>query len=71
MTILTHRQAPPKATSSSNEVAAERVLLLRATGEGWALIGVRGDVVFRAYGQTGRQACLAFARDHGVLALIR
>jgi hypothetical protein len=45
--------------------------LLRATDAGWALIGARGEVVFRAEGQSGRRACLAFARDRGVLALIR
>ncbi len=45
------------------------VLSLRATDDGWALIDAEGEVVFGAEGQRGRQACLAFARDAGVLAL--
>lgn len=44
-------------------------LTLRATGDGCALIGPEGDVVFEADGLGGRRACLEFARRHGVLAL--
>ena len=47
-----------------------RVLLLRADDGGWSLLGPDGERVFHAAGLRGRQACLAYARDHGVLALI-
>jgi hypothetical protein len=66
MTTIASKPFKRKAESPANAV-----LLLRATDDGWALVDARGEVVFSAEGQAGRQACLAFARDHGVLALIR
>lgn len=44
-------------------------LILRATEDGWSLIGQEGEVVFAARGVGGRHQCLEFARDHGSLAL--
>jgi hypothetical protein len=45
------------------------VLTLKATSEGWSLLG-RGDhVVFEAAGSSARQQCLQFACEHGVVAL--
>lgn len=45
------------------------VLKLRATREGWSLIGPGDEVVFHATGRQARQECLEFARERGVLAL--
>jgi hypothetical protein len=59
-------ESPLKTTTEP----ANTVLQLRSADEGWALIDQRGVLVFSAEGRTGRQACLAFARDHGVLALV-
>lgn len=44
-------------------------LILRATTDGWALFTDSGAVVFRRAGVGARRACLAFARDHGVLSI--
>lgn len=43
--------------------------ILRATGDGWSLLGPGGDVVFHGLGRRGRHECLQFARDHGVLSV--
>lgn len=59
-----------KSPLNTTTEPANTVLQLRATDEGWALIDQRGVLVFSADGRIGRQACLAFARDHGVLALV-
>jgi hypothetical protein len=44
-------------------------LVLRATGDGWSLIGPGGEVVYHALGRNGRHACLQFAREQGVLSV--
>lgn len=44
-------------------------LVLRATGDGWALIGPAGDIVYHGLGRRGRHECLQFARDRGVLSV--
>lgn len=44
-------------------------LRLRATGDGWSLIGPAGELVFHGLGRRGRHECLQFARDRGVLAV--
>jgi hypothetical protein len=44
-------------------------LTLRAVTDGWALTTEDGAVVFRRAGVGARRACLAFARDHGVLSI--
>lgn len=59
------------AYSPNTEQPVSSMLLLRSTDSGWALSDARGEIVFSAEGRGGRQACLEFARDHGVLALIR
>jgi hypothetical protein len=66
MTTLASKPVLRKADAPANAV-----LLLRATDDGWALVDARGEVLFSAEGHAGRQACLAFARAQGVLALIR
>jgi hypothetical protein len=71
MSTATPPQVPAYRPSHGSDRSTDRKLLLRATNAGWALIGAQGEVVFRADGHTGRQACLAFARDRGVLALTR
>jgi hypothetical protein len=45
-------------------------LSLRATGDGWSLLGPEGELVFQAIGLAGRRACLEYAREHGVLAVL-
>ena len=42
---------------------------LRATGDGWSLLGPGGEVVFHGLGRRGRHECLQFARDRGVLSV--
>ena len=66
MAILAHIPAEP----SAGRFASQGVLVLTATDEGWALVGQGGEAVFEADGLEGRQACLSFAHEHGVLALI-
>lgn len=44
-------------------------LLLRATGDGWSLIGPAGELVYHGLGRHGRHECLQFARDRGVLSV--
>ena len=43
---------------------------LRATEDGWSLLAPTGQVVFRGFGLASRRACLEFARDSGVLAVV-
>jgi hypothetical protein len=44
-------------------------LVLRATGDGWSLIGPAGELVYHGLGRRGRHECLQFARDRGVLSV--
>ena len=44
-------------------------LVLRATGDGWSLIGPTGELVYHGLGRRGRHECLQFARDRGVLSV--
>ncbi|MBV8733644.1 MAG: hypothetical protein JO321_02635 [Solirubrobacterales bacterium] len=53
----------------TTQEAPAPVLKLRATSDGWALVGQDDEVVFLATGPRARQECLEFAREHGVLAL--
>lgn len=66
MAILAHIPADPSVGRS----AVQGVLVIKATDEGWALVGQEGEAIFEAGGLEGRQACLNFAHEHGVLALI-
>lgn len=43
---------------------------LRATEDGWSLLSPGGEVVFRGLGLASRRACLEFARESGVLAVV-
>ena len=44
-------------------------LFLRATGDGWALLGPGGELVYHGLGRRGRHECLQFARERGVLSV--
>jgi len=44
-------------------------LFLRATGDGWALLGPGGELIYRGLGRRGRHECLQFAADRGVLSV--
>jgi hypothetical protein len=44
-------------------------LRLAPSGDGWALLGADGHLVFHALGTHGRRRCLEFARAHGVLVV--
>lgn len=48
---------------------AREQLRLVPSGDGWSLIRRDGKLVFHGLGITGRQRCLEYARDHGVLAV--
>jgi hypothetical protein len=64
-----HLPAKPHALDEIKNPDA-RVLLLTADHYGWSLSSPDGEIVFQAAGLAGRAACLRYARDHGVLALI-
>ena len=73
MTSLAH--TPPLyelRTVDRQRTSSRTSLRLRLvqSGDGWALVGPDGVVVFRALGTRGRRECLEFARAHGVLALL-
>jgi hypothetical protein len=72
MTALAHRLAAFEVRSSgqaNSRDTATRRLVLRATDDGWSLITVDGEVVFRGLGLRARRECLEFARKLGVLAV--
>jgi hypothetical protein len=50
--------------------AANQRYSLRATEDGWSLLAPSGEVIFRGFGLASRRACLEFARDSGVLAVV-
>ena len=73
MSALAHRPAAFAIRMANQRDAshtATDTLTLRPTGDGWALLGSGGDVVFRALGLGGRRQCLEFARAHGVVAVL-
>jgi hypothetical protein len=41
------------------------------SGDGWALVGGNGTLVFSALGRSARRRCLEFAAANGVLAIAR
>lgn len=67
MNSLTHLPVPRQITAVS---PAGDFLKLLPTGDGWALVGPDGKVVFDALGTGGRRRCLEFARARGVLAVL-
>jgi hypothetical protein len=50
------------------DVAAHRFRLL-PSGDGWSVVGPRGELVVREQGTASRQRCLEAARARGVLAV--
>ena len=56
-------------TSATPTRATIRLRLL-ANGDGWALVGPDGEIVFQALGTRGRRQCLEYAQAEGVLAVI-
>jgi hypothetical protein len=50
--------------------ATAPLVSLRATEDGWSLLGTNGEVVFRGLGAGARRECLEYARDLGVLAVL-
>ena len=72
MTAFAHKSTAFEIQSSDRRgvrLGPVNGLTLRATGDGWALLGPEGEIVFRGLGVRGRHACLEFARERGVLAV--
>lgn len=69
MTSLTHRSVPLQIRALTVSRTSGEFLKLLPTGDGWALVGCDGKVVFDALGVDARRRCLEFARGRGVLAL--
>jgi len=42
---------------------------LRASGDGYSLLGPTGEVLHRGFGPRGRRECLEAARARGILAV--
>jgi hypothetical protein len=73
MTALPHKRASlPSRTAGAPCLrdGAARVVILRATGDGWSLITPDGDEMFHAVGIAGRHEALEFAHDHDVLVVL-
>ncbi len=75
MTSLAHTPGrfqlrSPTALRRSGEAHEGESLRLLPSGDGWALVGPDGELVFQALGTDGRRRCLEFARDEGVLAVL-
>ncbi len=47
-----------------------RYLRLRPTGDGWSLLSADGEVILRTLGNGGRQRCLEYAHELGVLSVL-
>jgi hypothetical protein len=71
MTALAHIPTAFEIRGGAGVLAGEHPerFILRATGDGWSLLGPGGEVVFHGLGRRGRHECLEFARDHGVLSV--
>jgi hypothetical protein len=50
--------------------ATAPLVSLRATEDGWSLLGANGEVIFRGFGGCARRECLEYAHDLGVLAVL-
>ena len=71
MTALAHTPTAFEIRGGAGVLAVvtpER-FLLRATGDGWSLLGPDGEVVFHGLGRRGRHECLQFARHRGILSV--
>lgn len=73
MPAIAHKSAAFEMRGGRHELAravANQRCSLRATDDGWSLLAPSGAVVFRGCGLASRRACLEFARDSGVLAVV-
>jgi hypothetical protein len=73
MSVFAHRPAALETPElGGSRVGADGSVVLRLTtnDDGWALLGVDGQLVFSAPGIPGRWRCLQFARAHGVLVVL-
>jgi hypothetical protein len=70
MTSLTHRPIRLQIGDLSRSRNGAEFLRLLPTGDGWALVGQDGKVVFEALGTHARHECLEFARARGVLGVM-
>lgn len=70
MTSLTHRRVSPQIGAFTRSGASAEPLKLLPSGDGWALVGPDGKIVFDALGTDARRLCLEFARARGLLALL-
>ena len=73
MTALAHRPAAfelrfPREASRADRPA--HTLALKPSADGWSLLGVDGEVLFRGLGTGARRQCLEYARELGVLAVV-
>jgi hypothetical protein len=60
----------PAARGGEVPETAPHRLILRCTEDGWVLLSHDGQIVFHGVGLPGRQQCLEFARDHGVVSVL-
>jgi hypothetical protein len=70
MSSLTHQPIRLQLAALSPSRTIPEFLRLLPTGDGWALVGQDGKVVFEALGTHARRRCLEFARARGVLGLL-
>jgi hypothetical protein len=73
MSAVTHRrQLPgiPAVGAAITDAGQLELLRLLPAAEGWSLVGLDGEIAFHARGTSGRQACLEFAFNEGVLAVL-
>ena len=73
VTSLAPTQAARESRAGFRERAQSQIctrLRLQPNGDGWSLFAPDGELVFEAPGTRGRRRCLAFARAHGVLAIL-
>ncbi len=73
MSAITHKSAAFEMRSGRQELARAAAMQrysLRATEDGWSLLAPDGQVIFRGLGLASRRACLEFAHDSGVLAVV-
>jgi hypothetical protein len=70
VTQRTHLLGNPAITSSTTDAGQLHLLRLLPAAGGWSLVGLDGEIAFQASGTSGRQACLEFAFNEGVLAVL-
>lgn len=70
MSSLNHQPVRLQIGAFSPSNTGSEFLKLVPMGDGWALTGRDGKVVFDAVGTDARRRCLEFARTRGALALL-